>query len=108
SFYWTSRLIAALADAHHAETIPAIARYQQKTLALAHAPERGADETAGSADSEKEVPELPAAAHTAIAEQIWAETEQLLGSVLFTASNRMTNRFSRPDGRSEERRVGRA
>src|SRR5699024_10521399 len=98
SFYWTSRLIAALADAHHAETIPAIERYQQKTLALGHAAARAAAETAGSADSEKEVPELLAAANTAIAEQIRAETEQLLGSVLFTASNRMTNRFSRSDG----------
>src|SRR5699024_9201927 len=37
SFYWTSRLIAALADAHHAETLPDIERYQQRTLALGHA-----------------------------------------------------------------------
>ena len=97
SFYWTSRLIAALADAHHAETIPAIERYQQRTLALGHAAVRGADETAGSADSEKEVPELLAAANTAIAEQIREATDALLGSVLFTASNRMRNRFSRSD-----------
>src|SRR5699024_8944000 len=72
---------------------------------LGHAAVRGADETAGSADSEKEVPELLAAANTAIAEQIRAETEQLLGSVLFTASNRMTNRFSRSDGRASRRSI---
>src|SRR5699024_463087 len=98
SFYWTSRLIAALADAHHAETIPAIERYQQKTLALGHAAVRGADETACSAHPAQQVPALLAAANTPIAEHMRAETEQLLGSVLFTASNRMTNRFSRSDG----------
>ncbi|MGO1199316.1 MAG: C69 family dipeptidase, partial [Dermabacteraceae bacterium] len=98
SFYWASRLIAALADAHHAETIPAIERYQQRTLALGHAAVRAADEAASGAASAEEVPALLAAANTAVAEQIREATDALLGSVLFTASNRMTNRFSRSDG----------
>ncbi|GAA1287698.1 C69 family dipeptidase [Brachybacterium alimentarium] len=97
SFYWTSRLIAALADAHHAETLPDIERYQQRTLALGHAAVRAADEAAAGAGSAEEVPALLAAANTAIAEQIREATDALLGSVLFTASNRMTNRFSRSD-----------
>ena len=97
SFYWTSRLIAALADAHHAETLPDIERYQQRTLALGHAAVRAADEAAAGAGSAEEVPALLAAANTAIAEQIREATDALLGSVLFTASNRMRNRFSRSD-----------
>ena len=97
SFYWTSRLIAALADAHHAETLPDIERYQQRTLALGHAAVRAADEAAAGARSAEEVPALLAAANTAIAEQIREATDALLGSVLFTASNRMRNRFSRSD-----------
>ncbi|MGO1835541.1 MAG: C69 family dipeptidase, partial [Actinomycetaceae bacterium] len=98
SYYWTSRLIAALADAHHAETIPAIERYQQRTLAAGHAAVRTADEAAAGASSAEEVPALLASANTAIAEQIRDATDALLSSVLFTASNRMTNRFSRSDG----------
>lgn len=44
------------------------------------------------------MPALLAAANTRIAERIRRETEALLGQVLFTASEGMTNRFSRSDG----------
>src|SRR5699024_11726627 len=97
SLYWTSRLTAALADAHHAETLPEIDRYEQGTLARGHAAVRATDEAAAGAGSAEEVRALLAAANTAIAEQIREATDALLGSVLFTASNRMTNRFSRSD-----------
>ena len=97
SFYWTSRMIAALADAHHAETLPAIERYQQRTLALGHAAVHTATAAASSAD-DAAVPGLLAEANTTIAEQIRTATEALLGEVLTTASNHMTNRFSRSDG----------
>ncbi|WP_157773521.1 hypothetical protein [Brachybacterium vulturis] len=80
------------------KTIPAIERYQQRTLALGHAAVRAADETAGGAGSAEDVPALLTAANTAIAEQIREATETLLGSVLFTVITRMTNRFSRSDG----------
>ncbi|GAA1488032.1 C69 family dipeptidase [Brachybacterium sacelli] len=98
SFYWASRLIAALADAHYAEIIPDIERYQQRTLTLGHAAVHAADDSAAGVDSAGDVPALLAAANTGIAEQIRESTDALLGSVLFTASNRMTNRFSRSDG----------
>jgi len=97
SFYWTSRLIAALADAHYAEIIPAIERYQQRTLALGHAAVHAATAAASSAD-DAAVPGLLAEANTRIAEQIRTATDALLGEVLATASNHMTNRFSRSDG----------
>ncbi|WP_259803632.1 hypothetical protein [Brachybacterium muris] len=44
------------------------------------------------------MPALLTAANIRIAERIRTETEALLGQVLFTASDRMTNRFSRSDG----------
>ncbi|MFC7465548.1 C69 family dipeptidase [Brachybacterium sp. GCM10030252] len=96
SFYWTSRIIAALADAHYGEVVPAIERYQQRTLALGHAAVLAADLAAQEADAAT-VPGLLAAANTEIAEQIRTATDALLGEVLFTASNHMTNRFSRSD-----------
>lgn len=46
SFYWASRMIAALADAHYSEVIPAIERYQ-RTLALGHATVHAAIEARG-------------------------------------------------------------
>ncbi|MCG7310804.1 C69 family dipeptidase [Brachybacterium sp. ACRRE] len=101
SFYWSSRLIAALADAHYAQIIPTIERYQLKTLALGHAAVHAADEqVAAGAPSAPEgsIPALLTEANTTVAEQIRSETDQLLSSVLFTASNLMTNRFSRSDG----------
>ena len=97
SFYWTSRMIAALADAHHAETLPAIERYQQRTLALGHAAVHTATAAASSAD-DAAMPGLLAGANTTIAEQIRTATDALLGEVLATASTHMTNRFSRSDG----------
>lgn len=66
---YTSRMIAALADTHFAE---------------------GADENAA--------PSLLVEANTAVAERFRTATNALLGEVLFSASNHMTNRFSRSDG----------
>ncbi|MCT1776732.1 C69 family dipeptidase [Brachybacterium sp. p3-SID957] len=85
SFYWTSRMIAALADAHFAEVIPAIERCQQRTLALGHAAVHAATAACEGAD-EDAVPSLLVEANTAVAE--WIRT----------TSNHMTNRFSRLDG----------
>lgn len=98
SFYWTSRMIAALADPHFHQVIPLIERYQQRTMALGRAAVRAADGEAAGAGTAGEVPALLAAANTRIAERIRRETEALLGQVLFTASEGMTNRFSRSDG----------
>ncbi|APX33960.1 peptidase C69 [Brachybacterium sp. P6-10-X1] len=106
SFYWASRLVATLADAHFAETIPLIERFQQQTLALGHAAVHAADEsvehpsqeTSTDEGADGPVSELLAAANSRIAEQIRAETDQLLATVLHTTSNLMTNRFSRSDG----------
>ncbi|WP_193106075.1 C69 family dipeptidase [Brachybacterium sp. FME24] len=111
SFYWTSRLLATLADAHFADAIPLIERYQLTTLALGRAAVHATDGTVcrpphsaadgssgGDGSSERSVPSVLAEANTTVAEQIRAETDQVLGAVLHTTSNLMTNRFSRSDG----------
>ncbi|MGP5624630.1 C69 family dipeptidase [Brachybacterium alimentarium] len=105
SFYWTSRLLATLADGHYAETIADIERYQRTTLALGRAAVHATDEAIGTSaresadgDSTSSVSARLAEANTTIAEQIRAETDQVLAAVLHTTSNLMTNRFSRSDG----------
>ncbi|MGP9708217.1 hypothetical protein [Brachybacterium sp. AOP24-D1-21] len=53
---------------------------------------------AASSANDVQVPALLAEANPTIAEQIRTATDALLGDVLATASNHMTNRFSRSDG----------
>ena len=88
-------MIAALADPRFHGLIPEIERYQQRTQALGRTAVHAAD---GEAGTNEDAPSLLAAAKEAIAEQVREATDALLGQVLFTASNRMTNRFSRSDG----------
>lgn len=97
SFYWSCRMLAALADPHYHHVIPLIERYQQRTQALDRAAVHEADGQAAAAGSAAEVPALLEAANTEIAEQIREATAALLGQVLFTASDRMTNGFHLSD-----------
>lgn len=102
SLYWSSRIIAALADAHFNDIIPEIERYQEKTLAAGHALVTQTDNRLSQA-ALVEVPEDGALreqladANDDIAEFVRVETDALLGKVLFDASNLMMNRFSRSD-----------
>lgn len=103
NFYWASRLLAALADAHFADAIPLIEQYQQRTLAAGHASVRRTDAAADAAQRESpseaqaRVPRILTDANDAIAAQVKEQTDAVLGRVLFTASNGMRNRFSRSD-----------
>ncbi|MDN6428952.1 MAG: C69 family dipeptidase, partial [Propionibacterium sp.] len=108
NFYWASRVIAALADAHFAETIPEVERYQQKTLAAGHGSIRStdaavaeaearADQGASGGPEEARVREILAHANDGLATSVRTNTEALLDRVLFIASNGMQNRFSRSD-----------
>ena len=98
SLYWTSRIVAALADAHFDETIPEIERYRQRTVALGHANVRAVDDAADAFPGDASaIRERLADANDEIAEQVRTETDRLLDTVLFIASNGMRNRFSRSD-----------
>lgn len=87
SFYWTCRLIGALADAHYGSCIAHIERYQEsvgsqaRTLLLKA--ERGLM--------------TPAEANERIAAMVRTETDAVLDHVLFEASMGMRNSFARSD-----------
>ncbi len=101
NFYWASRILAALADAHFSDTAPEIERYQQASVAAAlgivRATDAGIAALGGDAD-EGEVRSRLEAANERIADMVRTETEKVLDRVLFVASNGMRNRFSRSDG----------
>jgi dipeptidase len=96
NFYWTSRIIAALADQHFSTIIPEIERYQLRTRSLAHEHVAQVDAQVAELDEQSAVPVLEEA-NEAIAEKIRTETDALLSRVLFLASEGMTNHFSRSD-----------
>lgn len=95
-FYWTNRIIAALADPHFQETASHIERYQLKsasqTLQLLHQ----ADE-----EFQTHKPNDPTQflqkANDKIATQLKKETDDLLSKVLYSASCKMKNSFARSD-----------
>lgn len=97
NFYWASRVIAALADAHFSDTIPEIERYQQRVLSAGHASIRTTDEGVSTLSDEGALREALAGANEALAATVRTETESLLDRVLLIASNGMHNRFSRSD-----------
>jgi dipeptidase len=99
-FYWASRLIAVLGDAHFDELAPAIERYQQATLAAGHAAIAAVDAQAGALQAEPAgvVHSRLGEANEQIAAQVRRATDALLSELLLTASNLMRNRYSRSDG----------
>lgn len=122
SFYWSCRLIAALADAQYAVTKMHIERYQISVMSKAHAilkkydrqisaASAGTDIVSAETDiaSSKETvsaeeiaaaektADLIAAANEEIAAMAQKETVDVLGKVLFETSNKMRNVFARSD-----------
>ncbi len=97
NFYWSNRIIGALADPHYKEAMVWIDRYQNKMAAKGH-------EFINKFDKKyKEYKEgnVPKTflddANNEIAEFTKKETANVLGKVLFTASMAMKNAFSRTD-----------
>ena len=98
NFYWVSRIIAALADAHFADTIADIERYQEKTLAAGHSAVKATDLALSKINSEGAVVrEQLSAANSSIADKVREQTDEVLDKILFIASNGMRNRFARSD-----------
>ena len=94
--YWAMRLVGALADARYSDNARAIGDYQLKLGGLAH--RMLADTDALVADLEaEEVPTKLEEANEALCERLRAETDRLLGSVLYTTSCAMRNGFAMSD-----------
>ena len=99
NFYWTNRLIAALADAHYGACVTAIESYQQSVAASGHAVVEATDErVAAGGIAREDACVLLEEANEQIATDLREKTDKLLDQVLFTASLGMKNAFARSDG----------
>lgn len=96
NFYWSSRLIAAMADASYKKSIFHIERYQENVMAKGHAIIHKYDELLKNVD-EKQGMELKNAANQEIADMLKAETIKTMDKVLYELSNQMKNSYSRSD-----------
>mgnify|MGYP000948947014 CR=1 FL=1 len=98
NFYWTNRLIAALCDAHFADTASHIERYQLKVQSqsreLLNKYDEEFIETKVSKEAAKDYLEK---ANDKIAKELKVQTDDLLDKALFTASCNMRNKFARSD-----------
>ena len=96
NFYWANRLIGALSDAHFGATASPIERYQKAMQAKGHELINGFDAEAAGKDAEA-LPAFLEGCNQALADMARRETDSLLGKVLYEASMRMKNGFSRSD-----------
>ena len=98
SFYWTSRLIAALADAQFKSCKIHIERYQRKVMSESHRILSGADRLVAELAEIKADPQpVIDSANEALAEILRKQTSDVLGKVLDEISNSMKNAFARSD-----------
>lgn len=96
SFYWSNRLIAALADARFRDNAAHIERYQEKVGARGHQMLRETDRAVADASGEELVHVLELA-NEQMADFLREQTDALLGRVLHTTSLSMRNGFAMSD-----------
>ena len=94
NFYWSNRLIGALADPHYKEAMVWIDRYQNKMAAKGHEFINKFDKKYKEGNVSKTFLDD---ANNEIAEFTKKETANVLGKVLYTASMAMKNAYSRSD-----------
>ncbi len=98
NFYWSNRLIAALADAHFAANASHIERYQNAVQSkgreiLFNYDKKFMNEQPTGKDIEK----LLETANNEVADMLKAKTDDVLNKVLFSSSECMKNGFARSD-----------
>ena len=93
TFYWGSRLIAALADPHYAACIQQIERYQDAVATRGRAILRKYDQIVAEGGDHSLLEE----ANEALADMAREQTLDTLDKVLLEASQRMKNGFNRAD-----------
>lgn len=97
NFYWSSRMLAAMADASYKKSIFHIERYQEHVLSKGHEIiNRYDDMIQNEADTDKHLA-LKHEANQAVADMLKASTSDTLGKVLYELSNEMKNAYSRSD-----------
>ena len=97
NFYWSSRMIAAMADASYKKSVFHIERYQEHVLSKGHEIiNRYDDMIQNEADADKHLA-FKHEANLAVADMLKAATSDTLGKVLYELSNEMKNAYSRSD-----------
>lgn len=97
NFYWSSRLIAAMADASYKRSLFHIERYEKHVMAKGHELINQYDEILKKEPDEKKRMEIRLEANHAIADMLKKETAATLDKVLFELSSQMKNCYSRSD-----------
>ena len=96
SFYWVSRMIAAMADASYAKSLIHVERYEEGVLSASRALLNQYDKNIASA-GESQRAALREEANTAIAAELKKRASDTLDKVLFELSCNMKNAYSRSD-----------
>ena len=97
SFYWVSRMIAAMADAAYGKSIFHIERYEEAVLSATRALLHAYDEKQRSAFDPAARAALREEANEAIAKALKARAADTLDKVLFELSSGMKNAYARSD-----------
>lgn len=97
NFYWSSRMIAAMADASYKKSIFHIERYQEHVMAKAHQIiNRYDDDLTKESDIAKRM-QIKREANREIAKMVKKETSDTLAKILYELSNQMKNSYARSD-----------
>lgn len=97
SFYWVSRMIAAMADASYGKSLFHIERYQDKVMAKSHEIVDRYDKLLQKEADALKRQQLRRSANEEIAEMLQEEAADTLDKVLYELSNQMKNAYSRSD-----------
>lgn len=97
NFYWTSRLIAAMADASFTKSAFLIERYQNTVQSKGHELINLYDAELEKEDDPQRRASIREKANEKIAEMLKEEASKVLDHVLFELSSRMKNAYSRSD-----------
>ena len=96
SFYWVSRMIAAMADASYAKSLIHVERYEEGVLSASRALLNQYDRKISAAE-ESQRAALREEANTAIAAELKKRAADTLDKVLFELSSGMKNAYARSD-----------
>ena len=97
NFYWSSRLIAAMADASYNKSLFHVERYQERVAAKGHELINRYDARLAAEQDSAARKALRQQANAEIAAMLQKETDDTLDKVLFELSSQMKNAYSRSD-----------
>ena len=97
NFYWSSRMIAAMADASYKSSVFHIERYQEQVMAKGHELINTYDALLAKESDEQKRMSLREEANEKIAEMLKKAAADTLSKVLFELSSQMKNAYSRSD-----------